>query len=164
MNDFTIFQGSTSYVDAQTMSSKFVMSNGVVKFSSDDVIDDGGRFKITLDASLTSGFIPGTYNYQVINDNGLEKQGKVKVTPNLMIVDDISSYWDKLLKAIDDTLAGRIENGANHVTVGDKSLAYYTPDQLLRLREWVVGQKAKEDGEGINPNDEHKILYTWRLR
>ena len=150
-------------MNAESDTSQFVMSNGVVKFSSSDVIEDRGNYKIVLSSSLTSGFIPGTYDYQVINDGGLERQGKAKVLPNLMIVDDISSYWDKLLKAIDDTLAGRIEGGTNHVAVGDKSLNYYTPDELFRLREWVLAQKDKEEGKA-SPNNGMTILHEWRLR
>jgi len=162
--DITIFQGSRATIDAKTSSSIFVMTDGMNKYTSDAVISTDDGYKISLDASVTSGFIPGSYTYQVVNGEGLESQGKLKVKPNLLYTDSIESYWKKVLNAIDERLAGKTSDSAESITVGDKSIRYMSIDELLKLRAFALQKLAEEDEEVVNPNNEKRIIYKWRLR
>lgn len=110
----------------------------------------------------------GRYNWQQLNSQGLEEKGEAVVQANLLYVDDASSYWKKVLKAIDERIAGKAIDPAKDVTVGDKRISYYTLDELLKLRDFVLQKIAEEDeDEGIetaSPNDEKRILFKWSLR
>ena len=134
------------------------------KYTSDVVVNDEHGLKIRLDESLTSGFVPGIYDYQVVNPEGLEEQGRLKVKPNLMISDSVESYWKKVINAIDERLAGKVSESAESITVGDKSIKYMSIDQLLKLRDFALKKLAEEDEELYNPNNEMKICYKWRVR
>lgn len=164
MNNFTIFQGSTAYIDAETLSSVFAMTDGTNKYTSSDVISTEEGLKIVLDSSLTSGFVPRSYDYQVVNPNGLEQQGKLKVKPNLMYSDSVESYWKTVIRAIDDRLAGRASEAASSIAVGDKHISYMTLDELLKLREFASQRLAEEEeDEAASPNNEKTMKYNWVL-
>lgn len=165
MNEYNIFQGSEAYIGCATLSSTFIMSDGYHKFSSDDIVQADDGLKIRLDSSLTSGFYPGPYTYQVVNPTGLEKQGKLKVKANLLYADDVASYWRQVLQAIDEKLKGRATDATNSVHVGDKSIAYMSLDELIKLRAFALQRLSEDEEEEVSsPNDEKDILYVWRLR
>ena len=164
--DYTIFQGSNAFIDVKTISSVFVMCDGMNKYISDNIVNTDGGLKIKLESSITSGYVPGRYSYQVVNEDGLEKQGKLQVKPNLLFTDSVESYWKKVITAIDERLAGKSSEAASSIHVGDKAIAYMTIDELLKLRDFAV-QRLSEEGEDENvssPNNEKTILYRWRLR
>lgn len=158
--DYTFFQGATCLVDAKTLSSTFVMSDGLHKYTGDHLITTDQGLKIELPHTETSGFVPGIYTYQVINETGLEAQGKLKVKPNLLYADDIASYWKKVVDAIDKKLAGKADEIADSVTVGDKSIRYMSIDELLKLRNFALQRLSEEDEEAFSPINERRILYT----
>lgn len=160
--DLIFYQGSTALVDARTLSSTFVMSDGMRKYSSDNVVQTDSGLKIELTNSLTSGFVPGSYTYQVVNEDGIEIQGHLRVKPNLLYADSVQSYWKTVLDAIDARLAGKASETADSVTVGDKSIKYLSIDELLKLRAFALQRLSEEDEEVFSPSNERRIPYIWR--
>ena len=158
--DITFYQGTTATIDAKSLSSVFVMSDGTNKYTSDNVVSTDDGLKIRLDASVTSGFVPGKYDFQVFGADGLEKQGKLKVKPSLLYADSVESYWTMVIRAIDERLMGKTSEIAKSVTVGDKNIQYLSIDELLKLREFAKQRQAEEE-DISSPNDQKIISHYW---
>lgn len=115
-----------------------------------------------------NGFL-GRYSYQVLGSAGIIDSGVLKVKANLLYSTEIDSFWRKALRAVDDRLANKALDPANDVTVGDKKISYYKLDDLLKLRNFILGKIAEEEEEegdeaASNPNDEHRIVFNWSMR
>lgn len=110
----------------------------------------------------------GKYSYQLIADNALEDSGTIKIQANLLYSDDIDSYWRRVLKAVDDRIAGKaLDSSAESISVGDKSIRYLSMNELFKLRDFALQKIAEEDEEegdeaAESPNNEKKILFVWR--
>ena len=147
------------------MNSVFVMADGINKFTIDSVVEKDGSYFIHIDSDVSKNFIPGKYAFQILNSEGLEKQDNLKVTPNLLYSQDISSYWRKVLKQVEDRIAGKSIDSANAVTVDGKSISYMSLSELFKLRDFALNKIAEEEEEeGIetsSPSDEHRIKYEW---
>ena len=165
---YTFLQGSAIEIPCKTDSCTLVLFDGLNKYTSTNITGEEGAYQIGFNADETATFIPGKYSYQLITDNALEDSGTIKIKANLLYSEDIDSYWRKVLKAIDERLAGKaLDGSAESITVGDKSLKYLSVSELLKLRDFVRGKIAEEDEEEgadttVNPNNEKKILFRWR--
>jgi hypothetical protein len=105
--------------------------------------DDGVNF--TLSAVLT-GITTGEYNYRaVIIDKATSAkttllQGRVKIT-------DLSykSHARKVLDAIEATIEGTATQSQSEMTINGRSIKYFSPEQLLKLRSTYKREIANEE-------------------
>lgn len=119
-------QGYELKIKVSSIECKFVASDGLNKIVLDNVINDEGEFFIIADANTTKDWHSGRWAYQILGVNGIEEQDTLKILPNLEYSNDTTtSYWRKVLNAIDEKIAGRIDDVANEITVGDKKIRIY---------------------------------------
>ena len=161
----TILQGINIDIPCNSASSVFVMSDGMNKFTSSNVIEKDGKLFIHISSDESKDFIPGRYSFQILDNEGLERQDVLKVAPNLLYSNDTESYWRKVLRQCEERIAGKAIDSASSVTVDGKSINYLSLTELFRLRDFALEKIAEEDREeGIeasSPNDERKIVYRW---
>lgn len=114
-----------------------------------------------------TGFL-GKYSYQLLSDEGISEEGTIKVKANLLYSTDIDSYWRKALKAVEDRIAGKAIDPAQDISVGDKRISYLKIDELLKLRDFILGKIAEEEEEEgtevDSPNNEKRIIFKWSSR
>ena len=141
---------------------KLVLINDFDKYVV-DIYEDG-----YLVCNDTTEWKPGRYNFQLLGEEGVLEQGILIVLQNFSLA-DISSYkskWQTILDAIDASLAGRATQTQKDISVGDKRIGYCDIDELLKLRDFVLGKIAEEkeeEGEDMfNKNDQHVIKFVWR--
>lgn len=159
----TFLQGIKFRKAVKAADSLMTLYDGINKYSvSGAVLADDGYY-LEASAEETSGWAPSNYKYQVINSEGLEEEGQIKVKANFAINDSAIGYWEKVIRNIDDRLAGRATDPAYRVQVGDKEIVYMTIDELLKLRQFAQQRLAEED-EAPSPNDERRIRFRWHLR
>lgn len=126
-----------------------------------------GTFNLT--AEDTTAMQAGRYAFQAFSVTGIVKQGSLYVARNLALDDESSlGYWRGVLEAIDAMIAGRATQEQKEISVGDKKITYYSLSELLKLRDWVLGQLAEEEAEETgeeltnSPTDEQVIKLWWR--
>lgn len=159
----TFLQGFNFRKEVKAADSLMTLYDGINKYSVSGVVQTEDGFFLEASAEETSKWAPSSYKYQVINSEGLEEEGQIKVKANYAITDSAIGYWEKVIKNIDDRLAGRATDPAYRVQVGDKEIVYYTIDELLKLRQFAV-QRLAEDEEAPSPNDERRIRFRWHIR
>lgn len=118
-------------------------------------------------ASTTTQWIPGNYKYQIINDDEIEDEGEFQILQNFYLTDEVSSVKtqnEKLLEAIEAQLAGMATSAQSSMSVGDKSIAYCSIDELFRLREYFKKKVAEEKNDPIVEGNQMKIKYVWSMR
>lgn len=161
----TILQGINIDIPCNTSSSIFVMTDGLNRYTSSNVIERDGDFFIHIDSNESKKFIPGRYTFQILNSEGLERQDVLKITANLLYSSETESYWQKVVRQCEERIAGKAIDSAQSVTVDGKSINYLSLTELFRLRDFAldkVAEEEKEEGiETSSPNDERKIVYKW---
>lgn len=157
-----ILQGSDFLYNCNTTKDILVLSDGLNKYIVNDVEQSDNKIYLKISSEVTKTWIPGTYDYQLISNNAIIESGQIKIIPNLLYSDSILPYWKKALKAIDERLAGKTLNPANDVSVGEKRISYYSLDDLLKLRDFVVSKVAEEEGKPTK-DDQKIIKYKWSL-
>lgn len=130
------------------------------------VIEDNDNF-IEEFASTTATWIPGKYKYQIINDDEIEDEGEFQILQNFFLTDDFSSVKtqnEKLLDAIEAQLAGKATSAQSSMSVGDKSIAYCSIDELFKLRDYFKKKVAEEKGDSVIEGNQMKIKHVWSMR
>lgn len=149
--------------------SQLVIINSENKYILDTIEVVEGIPYIVENADVTSEWVSGNYNYQILDENGIVEEGNFIVLKNFALEDQTSfqSYWKTVLDAIDATLAGKATSAQQSVTVGDKSINYMSLSELLKLREFAKNKVAEEEAadKGETPydkNNQHIIKFVWR--
>ena len=107
--------------------------------------DDGINFLLS---SVITGITTGEYNYRLVATHKTTSakttliQGRCKVT-------DLSykSHARKVLDAIEATLEGTATQAQSEFMVNGRSIKYFAPDQLLKLRATYKREVANEDAQ-----------------
>ena len=149
-----------------TSSSKMIIKGDDFKAVINN-IEDGGKYYIIAPADETANWKSGTYKYQILNDEGMEDEGDITVIENFELTDTYETVKSKnelLLEAIEAQIAGRATSNQQSMTVGDKSIAYCTIDELFKLREYFKKKVSEEQGDTTIDGDEMKIKYKWGFR
>ena len=165
----TTTQGYKFSFEVKTLPAKLVLFNGLTKIILEESSSHDGKFWIEAEGDATKDWAPGKYNFQVLGATGILDKGQIKVLANLEYSDEVEGYWQKVLKAVEDTIAGKATAASQSVTIGDKSITSYSIDQLFKLRDFILKKIAEEEEEEtgeqmVTPNDEHRIKYFWRAR
>lgn len=129
--------------------------------------EESGKYYVIAPATETTAWQAGEYKYQILNDNGIEDEGDLIVIQNYELTDEVTSVKtqnEKLLEAIEAQIAGRATANQQSMTVGDKSIAYCSIDELFKLRDYFKKKVAEENGDATVEGDEMKIKYRWSLR
>ena len=168
MSTLRYTQGFTLKKEVNNDSAFLVALNPVAKIEVRDILVDNGKYYLIADSSVTSGWLPTSYDYQIQDDEGIQEQGRLVILKNLALATPATSQsiWEKALSDIDAVIAGRVKNSSNQISVGDKHITYSSFEELLRLRDWILGriaeEKAEEGEEAFNPNNGMTIKYWWR--
>ena len=168
MIKYKSLQGTDLFIPCKENTATLVLFDGINKHTSTNVIGEEGNYQIGFTADETKLFASGKYSYQLIADNALEDSGTIKIQANLLYSTDIDSYWRRVLKAVDDRIAGKaLDSSAESISVGDKSIRYLSMNELFKLRDFALQKIAEEDEEegdeaAESPNNEKKILFVWR--
>lgn len=90
-------------------------------------ISDFGKITLTsdsqgyfvADAETTKGWAIGKYTYQILSPEKILEQGEMIIKENFALEDatPYSSYWRKVLKAVEDRIAGKSLDSATDITV-----------------------------------------------
>ncbi len=168
MIKYKTLQGTDLFIPCKESEAILVLFDGINKHTSTNVIGEEGNYQIGFTAEETKLFASGKYSYQLIADNALEDSGTIKIQANLLYSLEIDSYWRRVLKAVDDRIAGKaLDSSAESISVGDKSIRYLSMNELFKLRDFVLQKIAEEDEEegdeaAESPNNEKKIIFRWR--
>ncbi len=151
----------------KTPSSKIVVKGDEYKLVIDRIVTEDDNFFIEELASTTTTWIPGKYKYQIINDEEIEDEGEFEILQNFYLTDEVSSVKtqnEKLLDAIEAQLAGKATSAQSSMSVGDKSIAYCSIDELFKLREYFKKKVAEEKGSSVVEGNQMKIKHVWSMR
>lgn len=148
-----LLQGTNFQYKVPNASCQLVASDGLNKIIVSDILEEGGEIFLTASAETTQSWNPTRYNYQIIGPEGLVEEGVLKVKANLLFTNTTDSYWAQVVKACEAKLAGRAEELAYHVSVGDKSITQLSIDECLKLLNFAKNKLAEEEAEeeGVEP-------------
>lgn len=84
----------------------------------------------------TALFQPGVYRYQLLAEDGVFEEGTLQLKVNLALSPDGADVMParRILEAIEAQIAGKATAAQASISVGDKSISYYSLSDLLRLR------------------------------
>jgi hypothetical protein len=114
----------------------------------------------TFTFNFADHYTPGDYNYVIYSHTLTSRteieSGKFKILPDLA-GGDVRSQNKIILDAITAVMAGRATSAQKSVTVGDKSLSYYSWAELIQARDLFTELVAQEE-------DTHKQQFLARFR
>jgi hypothetical protein len=141
----SLFIGDT--VTKQINLNGYPTADYILKYEIGEIVlifsDDGTNFTLS---AVINGITTGEYNYRaVIIDKATSAkttllQGRVKVT-------DLSykTHARKVLDAIEATIEGTATQSQYEMTINGRSIKYFSPEQLLKLRSTYKREIANEE-------------------
>lgn len=124
--------------------------------------DDGINF--TLSTVLT-GIIAGEHNYRLIATHKTTTAKTTLIQGRVKIIDlAYKSHARKVLDAIESTLEGTATQAQSEFMVNGRSIKYFAPEQLLKLRSTYKREVANEESsDRINSGlgNKNKILVRF---
>lgn len=168
MHKLRYTQGFPFKKEVSNEDSFFVALNPVSKIVVSNIVTEDGKYYLVADETITSGWLPSNYNFQIQDSEGIKEQGSLLIVKNLALATpaEAQSIWEKALSDIDAIITGRVKNATSSIHVGDKSITYSSFEELQRLRNWISAQIAEEkENEGedaFNPNNGFTMNYVWR--
>lgn len=131
--------------DSGTFTPYLALSNATNHYTA----TGSGDFEITVPFATTATWAAGSYTYSVYVSDGTEKHtiesGTVEVLPDLSAgAVDARTTNRQILDAIESTIQGHATTGQQSTSINGKSIARYTPDELLKLHKHFK-RLVKED-------------------
>ena len=165
--DISFLQGTTFHIKVNYADATLILFDGTNRYTLTNPVIIGNEYYLEALPEITKDWKPGVYKFQIIEDGKLFNDGRIKIKANLLYSsNEAFSYWENVLKAVDERLAGRSLDPALNVSVGDKSISYMTLDELIKLRNFAldrIAEEAKEEGvETFTKNDQQIIKLVWR--
>jgi len=98
----------------------------------------------TLSAIVTLG--SGTYQYRLVATNiATPTLKKTLLSGQVLIVDlEYRSHAKKVLDAIEANIEGRATSAQSEMAINGRSIKYYAPEQLIKLRQTYQREVANE--------------------
>ncbi len=122
-----------------------------------------------LEIADTGGILTGRYKiYVLFSKTGFKKTefaNYVNVGNNVDVTatEDIISYNQKMLDAIEDLLFKRTETDYSSYTIGNRSIVKMTPDSLLKWRNYFKDLVEKEEMKKNGKRDVIKVRWVGRF-
>lgn len=142
-----------------------ILKSSTEKYIISQIEEVAGDFYLYADAQTTKTMIAGTYKYQLQDANGILEQGYAEILKNFALMNDdeeVKTRNQIILDAIQAQIAGKATSAQSSLSVGDKSISYYSINDLLKLRDYFK-QKVDEQ-KGKSTKNGAKIKYVWSLR
>lgn len=137
----TILQG-LSFTKEVAEAAQMILFNGVDKYIISS-IEQEGHLVLYANEDQTKELHSGRYSYQIIGATSLIEEGSLKVKANLLYSTDIASYWKKVLKQIDERLAGKAIDPANEVSVGDKKIRILQHRSTAKAKSFRLAENCR---------------------
>ena len=125
-------------------------SNGSTRFSA-TVTESGTEYTFTLDDSATANYTAGDYFWvlKVIQTSDSEKlvidSGKMTVKDNFFATTgDTRSHAKIMLDKIESILEGKADSDVSSYSIGNRSLAKMTPEELTNWRDYYKAEYNRE--------------------
>lgn len=166
LNTINITQGYAFKMQVQRDSAKLIFIKSGLKYTIDTIILEDGKYYLTATGNETKTFEKGLYRYQLQDDENIIGEGSLNVILNFDLADDSTEVLSEnqiLLNAIEAQIAGKATVAQQSMSVGDKSISYYSITDLLKLRDYFKAKVDEENGK-LNKNDGFSIKYQWSLR
>lgn len=141
---------SLSDYPAPTWTLAYALLNAGAKISI-TAAADGTDHLVTVAASSTAGYVPGTYSAVARATSGAESwtvwTGIIEVLPNLAALTsyDGRTHARKVLEAIEAVLEGRASTDQQSVTIGDRAIVKVPVADLLKFRDAYKLEVASEE-------------------
>ena len=161
-----IVKGFLFRCKVKTSSSKMIIKGDFAKYTCENVVEKDNSFYIEEPAEVTKNWQVGKFNYQILNDEGIEDEGEIQILQNFALMDEdesVKSHWEVILEAIEATLAGKATAAQSSISVGDKSISYMSVSELMSLREFAKEKIGEENGKFVSGKGA-KILHKWVMR
>lgn len=129
------------------------------------IYNNGFDFEILPE--LSQLFDKGFYKvFAVFSKEGFQKTEQVtsiNVFDNILNTNcvDIISYNRKMLTAIENILANRMEDDYDSYTIGNRSITKMKPESLLKLRDYFSEKVSLEDNYQNGENKGNKMKIRW---
>lgn len=160
-------QGFIFKQPVKTDSSYMVIKGDETKIVLNSIEQINDKFYIVASAEETANWKPAIYKFQILNNDGIEDSGEIEIIINYALADEYSNVKSKneiLLEAIEAQIAGKATTAQSSMSVGDKSIAYCSINELFMLRDYFKKKVAEENGIQNVDGNEMKIKYKWSYR
>ena len=143
----------------------YILLNKDGKITISASADGDGHF-VSLRSSETRGYAPGHYRYTVLatldGDRVTIGSGSIGILPDPLALEsyDGRSYAEKTLEAIEAVIANKATNDQLQYSVGGMSLARYTWDDLMKMRNSFRSEVANEQS-ALTGRNGNKILVRF---
>ena len=125
-------------------------TDGSTRFSA-TVTESGTEYTFTLDDSATASYTAGDYFWvlKVIQTSDSEKlvidSGKMTVKDNFFATTgDTRSHAKIMLDKIESILEGKADSDVSSYSIGNRSLAKMTPEELTNWRDYYKAEYNRE--------------------
>lgn len=145
---------------------RIILTNDNTKHEIDTTKDSG---KFYLNVADTSYILADRYKvYALFTKTGEKKTLfvnyiNVKVNIDVSTAEEIISYNQKMLTAIEDLMFKRTETDYSSYTIGNRSIVKMTPDSLLKWRNYFKDLVEKEEMKRNGKRDVITIRWTGRV-